>query len=189
VVPTVSLAASSSVVKYGADVTLSGKTVPTTAGTMVDILAQATGETTYSKVASVATTNGGTYTVAVTPEIRTSYRAEFQNGTTRVVSPVTAVQVRPQVGLVLRKVTGIRAYFTVRVTSSLTYENKYVLVQRRNSLGGWTTLKRSTLGAFSTARFAVRIPNGTSRVRTVLPASQAGDGYLSSRSRVITVSR
>ena len=69
-----------------------------TAGTMVDILALATGETTYVKVASVATTNGGTYTVPVTPEIQTSYRAEFQNGTARVVSAVQAVQVRPRRG-------------------------------------------------------------------------------------------
>ena len=71
------------------DVTLSGKTVPDHRGNMVDILALATGETDYVKVASVATTNGGTYTVPVTPEIQTSYRAEFQNGTARVVSAVT----------------------------------------------------------------------------------------------------
>jgi plastocyanin len=189
VVPTVSLATSATVVKYGNGVTLSGKTVPATAGTMVDILALASGETTYSKVASVATTNGGTYTVAVTPEIQTSYRAEFQSGTARVVSTVTAVQVRPRVGLVLRTVKGVRAYFTVRVTSSQTYEGNYVLVQRKNSLGRWTTVKRTTLGAFSSDRFSVRIPNGTSRIRTLLPASQAGAGYLSSASRTIAVSR
>ncbi len=189
VVPTVSLATSASVVKYGVGVTLSGKTVPTTAGTTVDILAMATGETTYSKVASVATTNGGTYTVAVTPEIQTSYRAEFQNGTARVVSTVAAVQVRPRVGLVLRTLKGVRAYFTVKVTSSQTYEGNYVLVQRKNSLGRWTTVTRTTLGAFSSDRFSVRIPNGTSRIRTLLPASQAGAGYLSSASRAIAVSR
>ena len=180
---------SANVVQYGNDITLSGKTVPTTAGTMVDILALATGETTYVKVASVATTNGGTYTVAVTPEIQTSYRAEFQNGTARVVSAVQAVQVRPRVGLVLRTVKGMRAYFTVKVTSSQTYEGNYVLVQRKNSLGRWTTVKRTTLGAFSSDRFSVRIPNGTSRIRTLLPASQAGAGYLSSASRAIAVNR
>jgi plastocyanin len=189
VAPTVSLATSASVVKYGVGVTLSGKTMPATAGTTVDILAMATGETAYTKVASVATTNGGTYTVAVTPEIQTSYRAEFQNGTARVVSTVAAVQVRPQVGLVLRTMKGVRAYFTVKVTSSQTYEGAYVLVQRKNSLGRWTTVTRTTLGAFSSDRFSVRIPNGTSRIRTLLPASQAGAGYLSSASRAIAVSR
>jgi len=189
VVPTVSLASSTDVVKYGTAVTLSGKTVPATAGTTVDILAMATGETTYTKVTSVVTTNGGTYTVPVTPEIQTSYRAEFQNGTARVASAVAAVQVRPQVGLVLRTLKGVRAYFTVKVTSSQTYEGAYVLVQRKNSLGRWTTVTRTTLGAFSSDRFSVRIPNGTSRIRALLPASQAGAGYLATASRAIAVSR
>jgi plastocyanin len=189
VVPTVSLGTSTSVVKYGNEVSLTGKTVPPTAGTTVDILAKATGETAYSKVASVATTNGGTYTFAVSPEIQTSYRAEFQSGTDRIVSAVAAVQVRPRVGLVLRTVKGARAYFTVKVTSSQTYEGTYVLVQRKNSLGRWTTITRTTLGAFSSDRFSVRIANGTSRIRTLLPASQAGAGYLSSASRAIAVSR
>jgi hypothetical protein len=189
IVPTVSLASSATVVTYGAGVTLSGKTVPATAGTTVDILALASGETTYVKVASVATTNGGTYTVAVTPEIQTSYRAEFQNGAARVASAVTAVQVRPLVRLALRTVKGARAYLTVKVTSSQSYEGSYVLVQRKNSLGRWTTVKRTTLGAFSSDRFSVRVPNGTSRIRTLLPASQAGDGYLSAASRTVTVNR
>jgi plastocyanin len=189
VVPTVTLTASATVVKYGTEATLSGKTVPTAAGTMVDILAQATGETAYTKVASVATTNGGAYTVAVTPEIATSYRAEFANGTTRVVSPVTAISVSPAVGLALRSVKGSHANFTVRVTSGMSYEGRYVRVQRKNSFGGWTTLKQATLGTFSTARFSVHLPKGTSRIRTFLPSSQAGVGYLSSTSRTIIVSR
>ncbi len=189
VVPTVSLAASADTVKYGAQSTLSGKAVPNAAGTTIDILAQASGEAVYTKVASVATTNGGTFTVAVTPDIATNYRAEFQNGTTRIVSAVTPIAVRPAVGLVLRSIKGSQATFTVRVTSGITYEGRYVRVQRKNSLGGWTTVKRATLGTFSTARFAVRLPNGTSRIRTLLPSSQAGAGYLASTSRTVTVSR
>lgn len=189
VVPSVSLAISDSVVRYGAEATLSGKVVPTAPVVTVDILAMASGESVYTKVASVATTNGGAYTIAVTPEIQTSYRAEFQNGAARVVSPVTAVAVRPAVALVLRYTTSRYAYFTTRVTSSLTYAGKYVLVQRKNSLGHWTTLKRATLGALSKARFAVHLPSGTSRIRTLLTASQAGIGYLSATSRTISVTR
>jgi plastocyanin len=189
VVPAVSLTASAEVVKYGAQVTLSGKTVPNAAVATVDILAQASGETAFTKVTSVAPTNGGNYTVAVTPEIATNYRAEFQNGTARVVSPVTAVAVRPAIRLTLRSVKGTLANFTVRVTSGMTYEGKYVRVQRKNSLGGWTTLKRATLATFSTARFTVHLPKGTSRIRTLLPGSQAGEGYLSSTSRTATLSR
>jgi len=189
VVPTVSLAVSGDVVRYGAATTLSGKVTPTAAGTAVDILAQAFGETAFTKVSSVVTTNGGTFSVDVTPEIATSYRAEYQSGTTRVVSSVTPVSVRPAVGLVVRSVQGSRARLTTRATSSIDYEGAFVRVQRQNSLGGWTTMRTVTLGAFSSVRFAARTPNGTTRIRVVMPSSQAGDGYLAGTSRTITLSR
>jgi plastocyanin len=189
VVPTVSLEASGTVVRYGSPTTISGSVVPRASGTTVDILAKSADETAYTKVSSVVTTNGGAYTLPVTPDLSTSYRAEFQNGTARVVSPVTLVSVRPAVGLVLRSRSDGRARFTVKVTSGITYEGAYVRVQRQNSFGGWTTLKRATLGSFSTARFTVRLPNGTSRIRAFLPTTQAGAGYLSSTSRTATLSR
>jgi hypothetical protein len=140
-------------------------------------------------VASVVTTNSGAYTVAVTPEIGTSYRAEFLSGTTRVPSTVAVVQVRPQVRLVLRSVVGVRANLRTAVISGLSYEGKFVLVQRKNRLGEWSTVKRVTVGADSAARFSVRLPSGTSRIRTLLPASQAGTGYVASASRVVLASR
>ncbi len=189
VVASVSLAASSPSVKYGTDATLTGKVIPSAAGTVVDILAMAAGDTVYAKVASVVTTNGGAYSLAVNPEIRTGYRAEFSDGAVRVVSAVTAVEVRPQVRLVLRYVRGVRAYLRTSVISSLSYAGKFALVQRRNAIGGWTTVKRVELGASSTARFAVRLPSGTSRIRMLLTASQAGAGYLSSASRTLLVTR
>ena len=177
------------VVRYGAETTLSGKVMPTDKVATVDILAMSEGESTYTKVASAATTNGGAFSVAVTPEIRTSYRAEYQDGATRIVSPVTTVSVRPAVGLVLRDVRNGRAHFVTRVTSGMTYEGRYVLVQRKNSSGGWTTLKRATLGTYSKARFVVRVGAGTSRIRTLLTTTQAGTGYLSSASRTVLATR
>ena len=84
---------------------------------------------------------------------------------------------------------GVRAYLRTAVISSLTYQDTYVLVQRKNSRGTWSTVKRVTLGAMSAARFSVRVPSGTSRIRTFLPASQAGTGYLASGSRTLTVTR
>ena len=189
VVPAVSLEASGTVVRYGTQTTISGNVVPRATGTTVDILAKAADETAYTKLASVVTTNGGQYTLPVTPDLATSYRAEFQGDSTRVVSPVTQVSVRPAVGLVLRSRSDGRARFTVKVTSGMNYEGAYVRVQRQNSFGGWTTLKRATLGAFSAARFSVLLPIRTSRVRVLLPATQAGSGYLSSTSRTITLSR
>lgn len=190
VVPTVSLDPSSPVVRFGADTTLSGKVTPNAAVTTVDILAMASGESAFTKVASVATTNGGAYSMVVTPEIKTSYRAEFASGATRVVSPVAVVSVRPAVALTLRFVKNARAYYVTRVTSTLTYEGRYVLVQRKTSTGAWTTLKRATLGASSTARFSVHLPvTATVRIRTLLTTTQAGTGYLSSGSRTVLAAR
>ena len=71
----------------------------------------------------------------------------------------------------------------------MTYEGRYVLVQRKNSSGGWTTLKRATLGTYSKARFVVRVGAGTSRIRTLLTTTQAGTGYLSSASRTVLATR
>lgn len=189
VVPTVSLLSSAEVVKYGAQTTLSGKVVPSTAGVTVDILEQPSGDVAFTKVASVATTSGGVFTLAVTPEIGTSYRAEFQSGTNRVASSVAVVSVRPAVGLVFRSSKGTYARFTVKVTASTSFGGSYVRIQRKNSLGGWTTLKRVTLGTFSQARFTVTLPRGTSRIRAFLPVSQAGTGYLSSASGTAILSR
>jgi plastocyanin len=189
IVPAVSLAASSSTVRYGNDATLSGKVTPSVAGTTVDILAMATGQTAFTKLASVVTNNSGAYNAVVTPEIGTSYRAEFQSGTTRVASAVEAIQVRPQVRLVVRSIAGVRAYLRTAVISSLSYAGKYVLVQRQNRLGSWSTVKRVTLGAQSASRFSVRLPSGTSRIRIFLPASQAGSGYVAAASRTILVTR
>ena len=189
VVPTVSLASSGSTVGYGDSVNLTGKVVPATAGTVVDIMAKESGDTTYTKVGSATTTSGGAYVLQVTPSIYTGYRAEFQSGTDRITSSLATVEVRPQVTLAKRFVKGRYLYLSTKVVSNASYAGKYLVVQRKNSLGGWTTLKTVTMGTFSSARFAVRIPKGSSQVRTLLRASQAGDGYLSSTSNVVFARR
>lgn len=187
--PSISLGASASIVRYGTATTLSGQVVPNSPVTTVDILAMAAGQTDYTKGGTATTTNAGAFSLTVKPQIKTTYRAEFQNGTTRVVSAVIGVSVRPVVSLALRSVKKGYANFTSRVTSAITYKGKYVQVQRKNSFGGWATLKRASLDSLSTTRFTVRLPSGTSRIRTLLPTSQAGSGYLSSTSRTILISR
>lgn len=182
------LGAMPGIVEFGTHSTLFGKVRPSAAGTsVVDIFARATTDLGYSKVASVATTRGGTYTLNVTPRIQTTYRAEYQSGSTRVVSrTVTLVAVRPAVALEVTLVRYDRLSFTATVTSAHnSYEGRYVLVQRRDSAGRWTTIKRATLGADSTTRFSARINAGESPIRALLTTSQAGPGYVSSASRSI----
>ena len=187
--PSVSLSTNPAIVEYGNKSTLSGKTTPSAAGTSVDIMSMATGETGYTKLVTVVTTAGGAFTTSVTPEIGTNYRAEFQSGGAKITSAVQTVQVRPNVTLTLRFVKNGRAYFTSKIISSITYTGKFLKVQRKNSLGGWTTLRTVTVGNVSTVRFRVKLASGISRIRTLLPVSQAGDGYLAGISNVVAVKR
>lgn len=189
VAATVTLASSASPIVYGDNVNLTGKVVPATAGTVVDIMAKESGDATYTKVGSATTTSGGAYVLQVTPGIFTSYRAEFMNGTAKITSGVTAVEVRPKVTLAKRFIKGKRLYLTSKVVSNASYAGKYLVVQRKNSLGGWTFVKSVTMGNFSSVRFAVRIPKGPSEFRTLLRTSQAGDGYLSNTSNVVFARR
>jgi plastocyanin len=189
VAPAITLASSATVVRYGNQVTLSGAVVPRASGTPVDILALEFGETAYAKVATVSTNGAGAFSYSVAPQLRTTYRAEFTNAGKAITSSEVPVQVRPRVSLALRDLTRLYGYFRTKVVSTLSYEGDRVLVQRRNQTGGWTTLKGVTLGAFSSARFRVRLPSGDSRIRVLVPAAVAGPGYLAGFSRGVLVTR
>ncbi len=188
-VPTISLNADSAVVEYGNKVNLSGKTSTNTAGTAVDIMALAKGETTYAKVGTATTTASGAYAFAIAPEIETTYRADFQSGGNKISSSTQVVQVKPNVTLALRFVKKGKAYFVTKVISSTSYNAHRLLVQRQNRLGGWTTLRTVTLGEFSSVRFVSKLPKGISHFRTVLTTAQAGDGFVGNSSNTITVQK
>lgn len=154
--PTVSgsatIAASAPLVVYGAKVTLSGKIAPTKGAVTVDLWARPYPETAFAKVASVASGGDGSYAFSLPPQIRTEYKTQFTDGNVRGESAAVAVQVRPRVTLALKKVVGTRATLKAGVVSTLTYASTPVLVQRRNSQGGWTTVRTVRLGQFPTAR-------------------------------------
>jgi len=115
--------------------------------------------------------------------------AQFTDGTTKGASSVGVVTVRPKVTLVKRYVRNGKASFKTGVVSSASYADKYVLLQRRNSAGGWTTVKRIKLGDISSRVFSVRIPSGRSKWRTYLQVTMAGAGYVASWSPTRTVRR
>jgi plastocyanin len=173
----VTIAASSALVVYGAKVTISGKVAPAKGGVTVDLWARPYPEPNFAKVASVATAGDGTFAFSLPPQIRTEYKAQFTDGSVRGESPATTVKVRPKVTLTVRKVVGSKVTLRTGVVSSLTYASKPVLVQRRNSQGGWTTVRTVRLGQFSTSTFAAPAPKGTTRWRVYLQAAQAGGGY------------
>ena len=52
-----------------------------------------------------------------------------------------------------------------------------------------TTLKKVTLDSSSSATFRVRLHHGRSRLRVVMPTSQAAPGYITGISKALTVRR
>lgn len=173
----VTLAASKPLVVYGARVTLSGKVNPVKGSVTVDLWARPYPETAFAKVATTTTQGDGSYAFTLPPQLRTEYRTQFVDGAAKADSPVVTVLVRPKVTLAVKSVSGSTAKLRTGVVSTVSYAGKPVLVQRRNSQGGWTTVKTVRLGQFSTSTFSVRVPGGTSRWRVYLQASQAGGGY------------
>ena len=97
---------------------------------------------------------------------------------------LVTVMVAPRVGF---GHSGTR--YTALVTSDLNYAGHYVWVQRKAPYGSFRNVKRIYLGASSRAVFRVHIPRGRSILRVVLPADQAGPGYVAGLSRLIFVKR
>lgn len=173
----VTLAASRPVVVYGTRVSLTGKVNPAKGSVTVDLWARPYPEPAFAKVATMATKGDGSYAFSLPPQVRTEYRTQFVDGAAKADSPVVTVRVRPKVTLAVKSVSGSTATLRTGVVSTVSYAGKPVLLQRRNSQGGWTTVRTVRLGQFSTATVKVRVPAGTSRWRIYLQASQAGGGY------------
>ena len=169
-------------VVYGGSVTLSGKVSDRKAGETVDVLAEASGASSFSSLGSVGTTAGGKWTDVVQPTIETAYRATWNSTTSSTVT----VKVRPQITLTLINLATGR--FSTKVTAARSFAGKFVLVQRVSSTGV-TTLKKVTLDAGSSATFRARLHHGRSRLRVVMPTSQTAPGYITGMSKVLTVSR
>ena len=176
---TVTLSAATQTITYGNSTSLSGAVSNQLVNEPVTLTAQPYGKGTQS-LATATTQANGAFTFSVSPTIQTSYLAHWR---TTNSNPVT-VNVAPRVGLGLSG-----RMYVAKVTSDLTYGGHWVLVQRRNVLGGWHSIKRVFLGDNSRALFRVRLPHGRSVLRLVLPTSQAGTGYVQGLSHLLAVRR
>ena len=173
----VTLTGSTSTVTYGDNTTVSGTVTNQLANEPVTLMSQPYGKGTQS-IATQTTSANGSFSFGVSPTIQTAYQAHWR--TTN--SPSVTVNVAPRVGFGLNG-----RLYVAKVTSDLNYAGKYVLVQRRNALGGWKTLKHVYLGSTSRAVFGLRLPKGHSVLRLALPPSQAGAGYVQGLSRLLPV--
>ena len=176
----VTLAAGTHTVVYGSSTTLSGMVTNQLTNEPVSLTSQPYGQKTVQSVATQATQANGAFTFGVSPTIQTAYQAHWRTTS----SPAVTVDVAPRVGFGLSG-----RLYTAKVTSDITYAGHYVLAQRRNAVGGWTTVKRVYLGTSSRAVFRMRLPKGRSVLRLALPPSQAGVGYVQGLSRLLAVKR
>jgi plastocyanin len=176
---TVSLTTSTSTVTYGENTTVSGVVSNQLASEPVTLTSQPLGKGTQA-LASTTTQTNGAFSFGVSPTIQTAYQAHWRTAN----SPSVTIDVRPRVGF-----GRSGKLFVAKVTSDLTYAGHYVWVQRKAPLGSFRNVKRIYLGANSRAVFSAKLPKGRSILRLVLPASQAGVGYVASTSRLIPLTR
>jgi plastocyanin len=175
----VTLSAASQTIVYGSSTKLSGAVTNQLTNEPVTLTSQPFGKGTQS-IDSTTTAANGSFAFGVAPTIQTTYQAHWRT----TASPNVTINVAPRVGFGL-----IGRLYRARVTSDLNYAGHFVLVQKRNAIGGWKTLKRVFLGSNSTAVFRVNLAHGRSVLRLALPQSQAGAGYVQGMSRMLFVKR
>jgi hypothetical protein len=180
--PNVKIALSRPVVVYGASVTLSGAVSSHKAGEQVTVMAQASGASSFSALATVTTGNGGKWSYLAKPTIATQYEATWKSATSQVVTE----KVRPRITVRLESLA--TRTFSTTATAARSFSGKFVLVQRLTATGPHT-LKKLVLNASSSATFHVRLHQGRNRLRAVMPTSQTAPGYISGASRVLSVRR
>jgi hypothetical protein len=175
----VTISLSKPIVVYGGSVTLSGSVSNHAAGELVNVMGREFGTTAFTQVHVSTTTAKGAWSYAASPQIQTSYKAQWGTASSKVVT----VNVRPRIVLTLKSRTATRGTFSVEVDGNRPFTGKRVLIQRLTA-DGPTTVKRVRLDASSKATFAIRLPTRRARVRAVMSASQAAPGYLAGYSNV-----
>lgn len=181
----VTVQASRRVVTFGGSVTLSGVVSSQQAGESVVVLAQECGKPAFTRVNAATTTAGGNWTLAVKPTINTVYQVRWKTAESATI----AVRVKPRVRL-----SRVGSRFTVRVSAAQPFVGKFVVFQRYNrARARWVTIRRVVLRTqatptagtvVSSARFRTRVARGT-RLRALLPQSQAGACYAAAASNVV----
>jgi plastocyanin len=176
--PQVTLVASVPVVKFGGTVTLSGTVTNKRAGETVTLVQLPFGQTTKQVIATLQTTSGGAFSFNVTPQVTTTYQAQWPN---RSESSVT-VQVQPLIKLPFVSKSG---FFHFYVTAGTSFAGKTVFLQRFTLAHQWVNIRPLTLGTKSGRLISVRfvrslVPRGRWSIRVFMPATEMGGGYLDS---------
>lgn len=182
----VTLAPGAAVIRFGTSTSVSGVVSNGQAGETVTVMAQACGAATSTQIGTATSAANGAWSLAVKPTANIVYEARWRGSTSARVE----VKVAPRVALVKLG----RGRFSARVTAASSLVGKYVVLQRyAPTRRRWLTVKRVVLrsagapvgGAITTrAAFTSRLRRGT-RLRLVLPQSQAGTCYVASLSGLV----
>jgi plastocyanin len=178
--PQVTLATSAAIVKFGTPVTLTGTVSNKKSGETVTLVQIPSGQTTKQVIATLQTSTGGGFSFSVTPQINTTYQAQWKN----LSESSVIVQVAPMIKLPFVSRTG---YFHFYVTAARSFAGRFVYLQRLTLARQWVNIRQLSLGSKSGRIMSVKfvrsaVPRGRWSVRIFMPASEVGDGYLETAS-------
>jgi plastocyanin len=179
--PSLSLAASQSIVIAGQAITLTGVVSTRRAGESVTLYHVPHGQTALIQLAVVLTGAGGVFNYATTPSILTSYEARWGNA----ISAQVAVQVKPKVTFLPRA----RRFYAQVSAPGASFFRRFVYLQWRSPLGQWVSIRKLTLGPRSGRIFSIPRLRVDRVYRIFLTVNQAGQGYLDSNSGTQKVRR
>jgi plastocyanin len=175
--PAVTLATSAPIVKFGAQVTLTGVVNSKRTGETVTLAALPANQTTKQVVATLQTTTGGAFSFSVTPQVNTQYQAQWKGAESSVT-----VQVQPTIKLPFVSRSG---YFHFYVTAGESFAGRFVYLQRFTVARTWINVRRLPLGQQSGRIMGMKfvrsvIPRGRWSIRVYMPASEMPGGYIDS---------
>jgi plastocyanin len=179
--PSVSIAASTPIAVFGDEIHVGGAIAPPAVDDTVTLYAQPWGQMSFAKVNDVKTTTNGSWDLVVSPQILTSYKATWKGKTSATIT----VAVSPRLTLMR-----VGSWFVARAKASKSFSRHWVYVQRLTSFGEWVTVKKVTLNRQGAQRFRIKnLPGGRNRLRTYMTVNQAGSGYFTGTSPVLTFRR
>jgi plastocyanin len=166
--PSVSIAASTPIAVFGSSIHVGGVISPAAVGKTVTVWAQPYGQASAVKLADVQTTTNGVYDLITTPQLLTSYYAQWEGKKSALIT----VAVQPRLRL-----QRVGNWFVARAQPTK-YSGHWVYVQRLNAFGEWVSLKKVVFNSQSARRFKLRgLPHGLNRLRIFITTNQAGTGY------------
>lgn len=179
--PSVSIGASLPIAVFGNEIHVGGAIAPAAVGDTVAVFAQPFGQLSFVKIADVQTTTNGSWDLITSPQLLTAYKATWKGKESAIVQ----VAVSPKLTLMR-----VGRWFVARAQAAKSFSRRSVSAQRLNRFGQWVGLKKVTLNAQGAQRFRLKsLPSGLNRVRVFMTTNQAGSGYFSGTSQVLSFRR